>query len=429
LRDQRRDVPARQQTLRQTFDWSYGLLAPAERELLAVLGVFAGGFTPRAVEAVDPFNRSQADVLAGLEALHDSGLVERVEVPGDDLRFRLLETVREYALARLVEGGLVDAVRRRHAEFYLRLAWQGRPELIGARQREWLNRLDAERDNFRAVLEWAQGDPTHAEIALGLVGALGLFWYIRGYWEEGQQWIAEAFALAGADGPSEARAHALWAAGAIAWRQGDFDRAESSTSSSLELWQALHDKQRMAECYDILGLTAMGRGDGVAARCREERCLALFQETGDRWGCAQALLCLGIVCCHHGDSAEGGAFLAESLSEMRAVHDEWGVALSLLYLGNLALQQADHALGRPRLEEAAGLFRSMRDRGALAWTLLGLALSERLRGDEAQARAYLDEALAWARSVGNQERVAGTVRLLGGPDLEAARAAFPYFRF
>src|ERR671938_1122982 len=134
LAGRRRDLPARQQTLRETFDWSYTMLAPAERGLLAALGVFAGGFTPRAVAAVWPGHQSPAHVLAGLETLHESGLVERVDGPGDELRFRLLETVREYALARLAESGEGDAARRRHAAYYLALAETTEPALQGEQQ-------------------------------------------------------------------------------------------------------------------------------------------------------------------------------------------------------------------------------------------------------------------------------------------------------
>jgi predicted ATPase len=190
-----RDLPARQQTLRATLDWSYSLLTAAEQRLFARLGVFVGGCTLEAAEAVcNAAGEGPLDVLEGIEALLDKSLLHRAEGPGDEPRVGMLETIREYAWERLAQRGEAETVQCAHAAYYLALAEEAAPQPFGATEMAWLDRLEREHDNLRAALAWyAQ---RCAETGLRLAGHLAHFWALRGYVTEGRQRLEGLLAAA-----------------------------------------------------------------------------------------------------------------------------------------------------------------------------------------------------------------------------------------
>jgi len=197
-----RDLPARQQTLRNLLDWSYALLTPREQRLFAHLGVFAGSWDLDGAAVVHGVeNARETGEVAGseeVEALADAGLLEYVAEGPTAPRFRMLETIREYALARLAESGEADAVRRAHAGYYVALAERAEPELIGPDQVAWTRRLDAEQGNVRAALDWLMRDD--APGAPRLAGALGHYWMRGRSLVEGRRWLEAA--LERADSPA-----------------------------------------------------------------------------------------------------------------------------------------------------------------------------------------------------------------------------------
>jgi len=200
-----RAAPARQQTLRATLDWSYDLLSEPERALFRRLAVFAAGWTMAAAEAVgadaDGQGIAPGEVLDLLTGLLDKSLVTADEQPDGTARYRLLETVRQYAQERLAAGGEAEVVQRRHAAFFLGLAEAAAPELLGGRQTAWLDRLEREHDNLRAALEWLT-ERGAVEAGLRLGNAVGPFWLTRGYLQEPRERLERLLALPGAEGTS-----------------------------------------------------------------------------------------------------------------------------------------------------------------------------------------------------------------------------------
>src|SRR5918993_70569 len=230
-----RNLPERQRTLRNAIEWSYGLLDEGEKMLFARLGVFSGGATLEAMEAVcDAEGDLPTDVFDGASSLLDKSLLRQEEGAGGEPRFVMLETIHEFANVKLEGSGEAEAVRRAHAEYFLALAEEAEPMLWGAEDAAWLDRLEPEHDNVRAALAWAI-ERGEAELGLRLAGALRPFWYARGHFDEGKRWL-EAVLAKGREGtPVAARTKALEGLSWLADAQGDLDRAEAAAEEGLQL--------------------------------------------------------------------------------------------------------------------------------------------------------------------------------------------------
>src|SRR5215218_11067879 len=229
-----RDLPERQRTLRATIEWSHALLDEGEQLLFRKLGVFSGGRTLEAIEAIcDAEGDLSVDTFEGVSSLVDKSLLRQEEGPGGEPRFVMLETVHEYAREKLQESAEAEEIKRVHAEYFLTLAEEAYPQLRGPNQLEWLERLEAEHDNMRAAHSWAL-ERKETEVALRLGGALWVFWSVRGYYSEGRRWLKEALAINGRVSP-EVRAMALAGVGSLAEDQGDLDRAKEACDEGLEL--------------------------------------------------------------------------------------------------------------------------------------------------------------------------------------------------
>jgi predicted ATPase/transcriptional regulator with XRE-family HTH domain len=328
-----RNLPERQQTLRATLDWSHALLTSAEQRLFARLAVFRGSWDLASAVAVCAPGLP-GDTLTGLESLVDQNLVESDGDGADEPRFRLLETVHEYARARLAEGGEAAEMRRRHAHHYLALAEEAEGRLIGPDQVAWLRRLDRELPNLRAALRTLL-DEGETAAALQLAAALERFWARRGYPSEGRAWLDEALALDAGAGAE--RAKALAVSGSLAVAAGDFARAEGLLDEALALYRALEDERGVARALFGQGELAFVAGDPAhAVACREEA-LALSRRVGDRWGVAMALYNLGGTgAILQGNMAGAELLLRESKELFEAQGDRWGVAAALVQLAVVA---------------------------------------------------------------------------------------------
>ena len=284
----------RQQTLRSLIDWSYDLLQEPEKRLLQRLSVFAGGWTLEAAEQVCAGDGVEdRDALDLLTSLADKSLVV-VEQSDGHSRYRLLETVRQYARERLVESGGGEAVRVRHRDYFLTLAEQAEPKLVGAQQAEWLRRLDEEHENLRAALEWSLAE-VQSGAGLRLCGALYRFWWARGYLSEGRKWCARVLAMEGAAGRTLERPKALHGAGALAYHQGDYLAARALGEESLAIRRQLGDWKGIAASLNNLGMVACDQADYPAARALAQESLAISRELGNRVGIANSLNNLGNV--------------------------------------------------------------------------------------------------------------------------------------
>jgi predicted ATPase/DNA-binding SARP family transcriptional activator len=365
----------RHQTLRALIDWSYDSLPAAEAGLLRRLAVFAGGWTLEAAEAV----ARSTDVLDLLDSLVDRSLVLVDEV-GEGLRYRLLETVREYAGEKLAASGELTAVRKRHRDWYLQLAEQSAAAAHGPESAAWLTCLESELDNFRAVLAWCQeqadahpgsecaGAPPAAAAGLRLADALFWFWTNRGYLTEGWQWLEGALARGG-QLPAGLRASALIRATHLAYVQGDRDRSITFLK---------------------------------AARRESQEALALARREGDRAAVARALLSLAEATAKEGDLDAAWSLCVEARPLFEELGEPVGLAGTLEWLASIASQRGDRRAARPLLEERLATCRVLGESELLIHALGGMGHLERDEGDYARARALYQESLLLRRKLGHQ---------------------------
>lgn len=397
-----RDVVARQQTLRNTIEWSYQLLDAKEQQLFRRLSVFVGGCTLEAIEALCTSLSGAAE--SGLDTvapLVDKSLLQRMEQQaGQEPRFSMLETIREYALENLAAGGETEAARRAHAAYFLRLAEEAEQGMAGPQQAVLLERLEQEHDNLRAAMQWSleqAGDGR--EMALRLGGALQPFWYVRAYFSEGRDFLERALRRSD-EVAAPVRAKALHAASQLHDALGSLDRAEEFYEQSLALYRELGDTRGIASSLHLLADIAWGRGNFALARALGEESLMLFRELGDKRSVAYVLFHLGSLAVEQGEYARGRDLLTESLTINRERGDTRIIALSLFKLALLCrLSGCDLAQAHTWLDESFALFRELGDKDGIAnclnlWGML--ALSE---GDTARAASRVEQALALFREI------------------------------
>jgi predicted ATPase/class 3 adenylate cyclase len=406
------DRPERHQTLRSAIDWSYGLLKPWEQRMFRRLAVFSGGFTLEAAEAIcrtDP--ELSLQVLDGVASLIDKSLLRQEDELAREPRYRMLETLREYALVQLQAAGELDETFASLADFLVALAERAEPELTGPEQVRWLDRLENEHDNLRAALQWCSV-PAAIDTMLRLAAALWRFWSTRGYVGEGLRWLEMAVASPNATA-GRLLAKALNGAANLAREQGDYSKAEALHMRSLTLSREQFDRHGTAEALNNLGLIALYQGQHDAAQRYCDEGLALFRETGDQGGVAAALNNLGNVARERGDSDLAASLHKESLNLRRALGDKRGIALSLNNLANVVLNQGDYWRAAGLHQESLALRRELGDRAGVATSLNNLGNVARVQGDARAARTYYEESLAVRRELGDKRRVAAALINLG----------------
>ena len=361
-KNRRMDLP-RQQTLRAMIDWSYDLLTPPEQALLCRLSVFAGGWTLEAAEAICAGNEiDEYDVLDLLSQLVDKSLVLSTAHLGAT-RYRLLESVREYAREKLAEAPAeAGEVMDRHSAWYAEWATQAATYLTGKTQAEWLERIEGEHDNLRASLTWFLKQ-TEPGASLSLAGTLWRFWTVRGYFREGRHWLAQALALPAPNVAdlSAGRARALNGAGSLAWNQGDYLAARALLEESLNLRRELDDRQGVADTLNNLGNVAADQGDYPAARALLEESLTFMRALSDAEGVAATVSNLARVAFWQGDFDTARALYNESLDGDRQRGDDWGIANSLCGLGLLAVHSDELDAARRDLTVSLTLRQDLSD--------------------------------------------------------------------
>jgi len=401
----------RHQTLRGTLDWSYELLDESERECLGQISVFAGGWTLEAAEAVGFERGIERDVLTIVSRLVDKSLV-MAETTGDGrVRYRLLEPVRQYARERLERSGEVEAVRRRHADFFMHLAEEAESELSGARQRIWLSRLEAELDNLRTALGWSL-EVGEAEVGLRLAGALWRFCYTRGHYGEGREWLEGTLARSKSS-PANLRAKALTGAGVLAFLQCEYERARSLLEESLTLYRELGDEMGSASSLQTLGSIAREQGHYAKAMAFHKETLALQRELGNEEGIARALDGLGFAAWLQEDYERAWTLCTEALSLYRRLEDAEGIAWSLVNLGAVEQHRDDFGRAEALLKESLDLPRAAGYREGVAWSLNELGLVAYRRGEWGRAEELLKESLVEHHDLGDRWRVASVLEGLG----------------
>jgi predicted ATPase/DNA-binding XRE family transcriptional regulator len=338
-----RTAAARQQTLRSTIDWSYALLSDSERVLFARLAVFAGGWTAEAAETVCAGSGLDSHEIFDLVArLVDQSIVQTEPGGESPMRFRLLETLREYAAEKLGESGDEALLRTRHLEWAVALAEHAERELWRSDQLTWLRRLRTEQGNLRAAHAWSLLQPEACQAGLRLAGALARYWDICGELAEGSSWLSRILALPDARAPSMGRARALGARGYLAVVCGDSELAHGCLEESRLLWQSAGETRGVAACLFFLGVLAgwTDPGNERAAVLLSEG-LALARQCGPRWTAYSCLICLGEIARAKGQLDGAETLLVESRLLAQANGDRWGGSYAALALGLVAQSRGD----------------------------------------------------------------------------------------
>jgi predicted ATPase/class 3 adenylate cyclase/DNA-binding CsgD family transcriptional regulator len=407
-----RDVPARQQTLHNTIAWSYQLLDAQEQLLFRQLSVFVGGCRLEAIEAVcTPPGSTSTSILDGISSLVDKSLLQQVEQTfvneGEEPRFMMLETLREYALQRLESHGETQAACKAHAAYFLRLAEEAEQGMTGPQQAALLERLEQEHDNLRAAMQWATSSIEEGnDMALRLGGALCSFWFVRAYSSEGRDFLERALTLSH-EVAAEVRAKALYAASQLHIALGALDRAEARCEQSLALYREFADTRGIANCLHLLADIAWTRGDLTASHSLGEESLTLFRELGDNRSVAYLLYHLGEVAVVQGEYTRGRDLLMESVAMSRKLGDTRTLALSLFKLAQLYwLSEGTLGQVHPWLNESFALFREVGNKERIAncfhfWAML--ALSE---GDMISTASHVEQALELFQEIKQQDGIA-----------------------
>jgi non-specific serine/threonine protein kinase len=311
---------------------------------------------------------TEPEVLDLLTRLVEKSLVVYEEDEQGQGRYRLLETVRQYARDRMMESGEGEAWRDRHLAYFLTLTEEAEPKLAGGPDQSiWLERMEAQHDNLRAALEWTTG--RDAEAGLRLASMVWQFWHVRGYFAEGRSRVT---ALLGAADPGQrtvARSAALNVAGMLAYRQGDYAPARVLHEESLAIKRELSDPRGIALSLNNLANIFLEQGDPIGARDLYEQSLAIRRQLGDRRGIGSSLVNLGNVACLNDDYPTARALYEESLVIARELCDRWGIAFALGNLGIVSFESGDYASARELDEECIRIFCELRDRLGIAGSL------------------------------------------------------------
>ena len=387
-----RDLPARQQTLRDAIGWSYDLLSSDEQALFRRLAVFAGGFTLDAAEAVTVAAGPLAlDTLTGLGSLLDKSLLCPPDATAPDPRFDMLETIREYGRERLTTTHEVATSRDAHAAYFLALAERADAELRGSNQAAWLDRLEAEHDNLRAALGWTV-EQQDGDTALRLGDALYRFWTLRGHLREGHDWLEQALTQ-GDERATKSRARALLYLGNIANDLEDRASAEARYEGSLSIWRELSDQQGIASSLIGLGMVACDRGDYDQARALHEESLGIWTALGSDEGAALASYNLGNVAKSVGDYDSARARYQAALALWSGLNNTHYVAYCQLELGRVARYQGNVTLASDLARQSLDRFRAIGDKPGTSTALNELGHAAHQRGDDRTAAALFEQAL------------------------------------
>ena len=416
----RQDLPARQQTLHNTLQWSYDLLTPQEQGLFRLLSIFVGGCSLQAVEAVaqtvgyaalaDTTGSNQAmEALDGVVSLLDKSLLQQTEVEAEEPRLLMLETIREYGLACLREQGELERVRQAHASYYLRLVEEAAVYQFSTEAGTWFEILEREQENLRAALQWAlehQSEETENDIetAVRLGWALWRFWSVRGRLHEGRTFL-ERVLVASEKSEASVRAKALSATALLASYQGDYVRAEQLCGEALTLFQQCADQKGIVHVLAVQIGIALHHRQSAHIRALAEESLALLRRDGDPWWTAYFLIVLARAASFQHEYARASQLFEESLALLRTLGYPGDVAWPLLYIAHDLIIQGEHTRARPLLEEGLALCRKADSKGGLAYALSLLGQVALEQGDVASASDHFTESLRLNQEVGHRQSV------------------------
>jgi len=409
-----RDLPLRHQTLRNTLEWSYSLLGQNEKTLYARLGVFAGGFTLEAAEAVCNLEGS-LDILEGLSTLVDDSLLRPVEGEENEPRFVMLETVRDFALEKLTDGGEIGVLQERHARYFGNIILsQAGYGLYSAEALYWLNWLERELDNVRATLAWSLKAPGSAEFGAGLVYWLLWFCYRRGYSNEGRVWTERVLALPSIQADPPSRALALGAGGMLALWVGQQQTGLAQLQEGLAIEQRLENEPMMAPMLLGNGVALINMGRDDEARPFLELSQVLFKQYHQSYFQFFTMIHLGNVELGLGHPEKARALIEEAYAQAKISNETWLLSFALNNLGEIARTQGQYELARSYYEECEVLLQDTGDRGDLARFAHSLGYIDQHEQDYPHAEAQFRKSLAMFRRLGNRRGMAECIAGLAG---------------
>lgn len=430
-----RNLDPRHQTLRNTIEWSYNLLDPKERALFVRLGVFAGGCTLEAIEALtddskiedSPEAGSTEEMLDLVSSLADKSMLRQEQQPSGEPRFWMLQTIREYALAQLMESGEEAAIRGRHASYYARVAEVANSRIRGPEQATVMLQLEQELDNMRAALDHVC-DTRESELALRMAGALWFFWLASGRLSEGSSRLSAALALAGTNeisSPAPATlpdpallASVMNAAGLMSGQQGDFVQAVYWTERSLDMRRQLGDRQGVANALNNLGEMARHTGEdyGKAERLLEES-LCIQRDLGNKRGIASVLGNLASLAHDLGDYKRAAGMIRETVELMRELGHMGGLANALDVMGDIERLRGNLDHAQILLEEGRALCRELGDNASLAVTSGHMGQVALAQGNLDLAAGLLRKSLTMHAELGDRRNIAGNLQAFGELEL------------
>ncbi len=419
------DVPTRQQTLRNTIDWSYSLLNPTEQALFSRLAVFVGGFTLETAEVICSSNNLPAigfssdtaepewDMLEGVTSLLNNSLLVQQGNNNGQSRFKMLETIREYALERLVESGQLESLQQEHATYFADQLDQIGQKLhfYSGLRLDW---AEEEHDNLRAMLAWSLAKPGEVELGLRMVGVLYWFWYQRSYLSEGQAWCRRFTALIDKTRYTVGHASFLMGSGSLALWQGDMVEAGQCLQDGIAIFRELGDERRLAITLLGRGVLALYQGDTAVAQAKFEESLAIGKRLELWWIIGDSLLNLGNVAIAQGNYKSARNWLEQAETVAKSHNERWLMANVLNNLGELARIQGDYEQARTSYEESQTLFQSMKARSDVARALHNLGFVALHQLDYEQAAANFKEGLNIFQELGNKRGMAECLAGLAG---------------
>jgi len=379
-----RDLPGRQQTLAGAIAWSYDLLDEPHQRLFQRFSVFMRGANLEQAETVCEAADLGLDVLEGLDELADQSLLRRMP-DFEEPRLLMLQVVREYALERLDESGEHDAVCRRHAAAYVALAEVAEPDYFGARQKETLDRLELDHDNFRSALDYVIGSGD-AESAMRLGWSLWRFWQMRGHLHEGRALLERILAMPGASDHRQRRMKALEALGGIVYWQGDMPGAQVYYDECLEEARASGDKRALTNAlYNASFPVLVSRLDVTRGRALLEEAVPLFRELGDQRGLSQVLWGLGNLLSYEDRLDEAATALEEAIAAFRSTDNRFGLGWALHTAATVAIKRREAAAAAPLVNESLRIFSEAGDVSGIVVLLDDTAALAQLDGDMRRA--------------------------------------------
>jgi predicted ATPase/class 3 adenylate cyclase len=410
-----RDLPARQQTLRDTIGWSYDLLDPAEQQLFRRLGVFVGGFTLEAAEAVcDEVASSGGRRTSGsgvssplapryspldvVESLIDKSLVRQITATDNEPRFAMLETIREYALEQLEASGEIEHVRRRHAEWCAAFVEAAESEIVRDRDGRWLSLLEVEHDNIRAALAWCDSAKGEKDWLPRLANPLWMFWWQHAYWEEGRRWYDRVLELAT---EPAARLGALRGRGQLASQGGDLERAAVLWDEAVTLARETDDPLMLSIVLGRRAFTAALMGDGEYAQLVADESLVVARRSGDSRCMAEAFMNIGQAARARGDLEQAHLAWEECLRRTRQHGIAFVTPYVLQQLALIAIDQGDLTRAATLAEEALPLAQKRNDLWAIQGATNRLIRVAQARGDRDRTATLARENLILARTIGS----------------------------